>query len=176
MNRTPSEDGSPTQRRFWPWPGMIFALLAANVAIVTTTMVLATSDESFAVEPGYDRKAINWDQVAAQRARNAELGWRVIVGPAPAGSPIVARLLNAAGQPISGARVEVVAFHNAHAGNRLDTVLEQLDPGLYRSIEALMRPGSWELRCTVHAAGETYTQTVPHVVMSRVRADEERSP
>ncbi len=159
--------GFKARRRLWPWPGMIFVLLAANVAIVSLMIYAATSDRSFSVEPDYYRKAVEWDDRVAQRERNAALGWSVQVASAAPGAPIAARLSDHDSQPIGGAQVEVVAFHNAHSSNRLQTLLEEIEPGLYRSTEVLIRSGSWELRFTVKVGGQTFTQVVPHVVQER---------
>jgi nitrogen fixation protein FixH len=156
--------GPPVRSRFWPWPGMVFVLLAGNMAIVSTMIYAATSDKSFSVEPDYYRKAVEWDRSATQRAHNAALGCNVSVAPAPVGAPIAARLVDDQGQAIRGADVEVVAFHNARASNRLETTLEEIEPGLYRSTEVLMRPGLWELRFTIKIGGEAFTQSVTHVV------------
>jgi nitrogen fixation protein FixH len=153
---------APAPRRFWPWPGMIFLLLASNVAIVLTCVYVATSDRSFSIEPDYYRKAVHWDRSVAQRQRNSALGWNMTVAPA---APIAARLVDHDAQPIGGAQIEVVAFHNAHSGNRLETMLEEIEPGLYRSAEVLTRSGSWELRFTAKVGGETFTQNLTHLVL-----------
>jgi hypothetical protein len=59
----------------------------------------------------------------------------------------------------------MIAFHDAHAHNRLETTLEEIEPGLYRSSEVLTRTGSWQVRLTARIGGETFTATLPHIVM-----------
>lgn len=155
------------RRRFWPWPGMIFALLGINISIVGLTAFLALSDSSFAIEPDYYRKAMQWDQTALQRERNSELGWTVESPPSPAGLPVVLRLRDRDGAAVSGAKVEVIAFHNAHAGDRLQTTLSEIEPGMYRSNEALIRTGQWQLRIVAQRGDELFTAEQAHAVSAR---------
>ena len=59
------------------WPVAIVGLLVSGAAANIGFMVVASRDATFAVEPDYYRKAVDWDRAMAQEARNVELGWRV---------------------------------------------------------------------------------------------------
>ncbi len=156
-----------TRGGWWPFPGLIFVLLATNISIVSITALYAVSDTSFAIEPDYYKQAVNWDQTVAQRERNRDLGWAAVMPTSISSQPVVLRLHDRAGQPVSGARVEMIAFHNAHSGNRLSTSLVEIDPGMYRSTESLVRSGSWEVRISATRAGETFTAVLAHIVQAK---------
>ena len=61
----------------WYWPVAIVGLLVGGAAANIGLMIVANRDATFAVEPDYYRKAVDWDRTMAQEARNVELGWRV---------------------------------------------------------------------------------------------------
>ena len=60
------------------WVGLILALLAGQIVLMVAMVYLATSDASFAIEPDYYQKGLNWDAVAAQVRQNDTAG---LVGP-----------------------------------------------------------------------------------------------
>ena len=60
----------------WYWPVAIVGLLVGGAAANIGFMIVANRDATFAVEPDYYRKAVDWDRAMAQEARNVELGWR----------------------------------------------------------------------------------------------------
>jgi len=161
---TPQRTIANSRWRFWPWPGLIVAMLAANAAIVGATIFLAVSDKSFAVEPDYYRKAMSWDQTATQRQLNADLGWIVEIPDAHSGQPIALRLLDRDRHVVRGAEVDIVAFHNATANDLLKATLLEIEPGLYRSDETLARAGSWEIRVVARQGTQIFTAVNPHHV------------
>ena len=146
-------------------------MLAANVCIVAVTTYFAVSDASFAIEPDYYKQAVNWDQTAAQRKANRDLGWIAAIAPSIFSQPIVLQLRDRDDQPVSGARVDMTAFHNAHSGNRLITTLVEIDPGMYRSNEALVRSGSWEVRLNAKRGDDLFTAILAHVVREKDGAE-----
>lgn len=151
---------------WWPFPGLIFVLLATNVSIVSITALYAVSDSSFAIEPEYYKQAVTWDRTMAQRNRNRELGWTIAMPPSVSGQPVALRVFDRDGEPVSGARVDMIAFHNAHSGNRLSATLAEIEPGMYRSNETLVRSGSWEVRISAVRADQTYTSVIAHTVQA----------
>src|SRR5512138_3082971 len=98
----------------WLWPlGLTLALvLSAGGNVVF--MVLANRDASFAVEPDYYQKALDWDRTMAQEATNRALGWTARVEgtfPAPVGRRLTLRLLDRDGHAVDGAAVTLEALH-----------------------------------------------------------------
>ena len=58
----PPSSSSPSRRRAaWRWPAILLALLGGHAAICVAMIVVATNDPSFAVEPEYYTRALDWD-------------------------------------------------------------------------------------------------------------------
>ena len=139
------------------FPGIIFGLIGLNLAVVGVTIYVATSAPSFAVEPGYDRKALNWDEVAARRRRSEALGWSAAVAPNPAHGAVEVRLMDDAGRPVEGAEVTATAFRSARASRRFELSFEESAPGVYTAALAMEEGGIWEFRLEARRGEEEFT-------------------
>jgi len=148
----------------WYWPLVVTGLLVGGAAANVGLMLVATGDASFAVEPDYYKKAIEWDHTMAQEAVNSALGWSASAQLQPAAGPgqarLVARILDRAGAPVEGARVVVVAFPSARASHVRSATLEPDGHGVYAAGMPEDRPGLWELRLRVTRGGDVFTQTL----------------
>lgn len=148
----------------WPWA--LGTVLAVTVAGNLWVMRLASADPSFAVEPDYYRKAVDWDSTMAQRGRNDVLGWQLTVESMPLDGAGVAaltvRLRDQAGLPVDGAVVQVAATHNAEAERIVAGRLAEVTDGRYTGPLAAQRAGIWELRFSVERDGERFTARVRH--------------
>jgi nitrogen fixation protein FixH len=151
--------------RFSPWALLPLALLVPLMILQITMLVISTNDPGFAVEENYYAKATAWDQQMAQVRHNKELGWRLKLEvdaqgatQLPHGLLLRASLTDAAGEPLTHARVSAVAFHNARAAAKQELQLGETEPGIYASPIAIGRPGLWEVRSEVLRAGERFTQ------------------
>ena len=147
------------------WPVLIIGALVIHVVVSLVTVVIATSNPSYAVEEDYYQKALAWDARRAQDRHNLELGWRLdfeVAPPLTAGSDpqLVVRLTDRSGQPLDGARVAVATFHNARADQIVRAELAATGGGAYACPLAMRRAGLWELRFTVDRGGEHFTHTV----------------
>ncbi len=138
------------------FPGIVFGLIGLNLAVVGVTVYFATSDPSFAVEPGYDRKALGWDEEAARRRRSEALGWTASVAPDPARGRVEVRLTDEAGGPVEGAVVTGMAFRSARASRRFDLAFEESAPGVYAAALAMEEGGIWEFRLGARRGGEEF--------------------
>ena len=150
--------------RGWYWPVGVVALLVGGAGANIGLMIVANRDPSFAVEPDYYRKAVEWDRAMAQEARNATLGWRVSarLEPADAGrARLVALVRDRAGAPVAGAAVAVEAFPSARARQIATFTLAPADgAGVYAVTLPRARPGLWELRLRVARGAEVFTRTL----------------
>lgn len=148
------------------WPGIIFALIGAHMCVVAVTAFLAGSDRSFAVESDYYQKALNWDSTQRQNTHSRALGWTVQVATdgGQGGRGVTVRLADRDGTPVQAASVRVGAFHNARAGDRLDTVMQETAPGTYGARMDLDRPGRWQFRVTAVRGGDTFTAALEQSV------------
>jgi nitrogen fixation protein FixH len=118
------------------WPTAIFALLALNMAIVATTITLAVTTDSAVVEERPYERALKWDVEQARRGASAALHWTCdarLDPPDAAGAPAAVRaaFTDAAGVPITGLKVRVVAFHHGHAEDRITLEARENSPGIY---------------------------------------------
>jgi nitrogen fixation protein FixH len=150
--------------RGWYWPVIIVALLVGGAGANIGLMIVANRDPSFAVEPDYYRKAVEWDRSMAQEARNAALGWRASarLEPADAGrARLVALIRDRAGAPVAGAAVVVEAFPSARAREIASfTLAPAASAGAYTVMLPRARPGLWELRLRVTRGEEVFTRTL----------------
>lgn len=154
-----SPNPTPSNRTYWKWAPV--ALLGSLLSGLGTMVFIASGDPSFAVEPEYYQKALDWDRERAQQADNERLGYRLQVEirrPSAGGArDLVLRFTDASGEPIRGASVEVSAFHNARAGEIIRGRLLEREPGLYVQQLPLRRLGLWELRVVAQRPGVRFT-------------------
>ena len=152
------------------YPLMIGGLLSIPVTVVTIAIVVMSGDKGFAVEPNYYQKAVSWDAEMAQRRANLDLGWSVRWTATAAGSPagpdlravrpgtvLDAALVDRQGDPVAGAAVTVVLFHNGESGRRVEQALKPDATGSYRGGVAMERDGLWELRLTATRGPVVFT-------------------
>ena len=148
----------------WYWPVAIVGLLVSGAAANIGFMIVANRDATFAVEPDYYRKAVDWDRTMAQEARNVELGWRVSarLEPIDAGrAQLVAWVADRDGRPVADAVVVVEAFPSARAREITSFTLAPAAPdGAYAVTLTRARPGLWELRLRVTRGEQVFTQTL----------------
>jgi nitrogen fixation protein FixH len=148
----------------WYWPVGIVGLLVSGAAANIGFMIVANRDASFAVEPDYYRKAVDWDRTMAQEARNAELGWRVSarLEPIDGGrARLVARVADRDGRPVTDAAVVAEAFPSARARDIASFTLAPAGPdGAYVVTLTRARPGLWELRLRVTRGEQVFTRTL----------------
>jgi nitrogen fixation protein FixH len=146
------------------WPAIIAGALGLHVLVMLAMVSIATSGDSYAVEPDYYRKALEWDNKRAQDRRNIELGWTLefTVEPAAAGQDPMLRieLTSAEGEPVTGATVAVEAFANAGRDDILKATVNAAASG-YETTLPMRRDGLWEFRFTVTRGDEvlTYAET-----------------
>ena len=149
-------------RAWWPFPGIVFALLGMSVTLATVTLVLATNDPSFGLEEDYFAKAVAWDDTAVQMQTNKELGWRAKVELAGMldgrGERAVTVLLtDGDDKAIGDAKIEVFCFHNARRKETFTFELSEIAPGRYSAGEPLKREGRWTVRLRVDRGDDVFT-------------------
>jgi nitrogen fixation protein FixH len=137
---------------WFPW--MLVAILLVSVGANIYLIIRATNDPSFAVEPDYYAKAVDWDRIQAQKAESDALGWNIVVDAGHA--ELRVELSDRLGQPISGALVEVEAFHNARAADRIRGVMIPRGGGAYAFEGPFERAGIWEYRITATTGDYTF--------------------
>jgi len=147
-------------KRGMQWPIAVAVVLGLTVIGDVTVAVIASRDEAFAVEPDFYQKAVNFDDEMALRAASRTLGWQL----APSlqlgrpGTPglVSITLRDSTGAPLAGARVELLAMHNARASRQLTATLKDLGAGSYEAALDAERPGEWELRFMVTRGSDRF--------------------
>lgn len=148
-------------KRATRWPLAITAVLTVFVAANVALFRVAGDDPSFAVEPDYYAKAVNWDSTMAQARRNRTLGWRLepSLGPVSDASAVLrVSLTDSTGEAIAGATVRVAALFNARAGTVIQSTLAH-DGGEYVARLPVRHTGVWELRFDVIRGRQHFTAT-----------------
>ena len=145
------------------WPVAVAGILGLTVAANVWLIRIASGDPSFAVEENYYDKGVRWDEEMAQRARNAELGWRLLATLSPIergrGAGLRVSLNDSLVTPVSDASVVVWAVHVARASQPVDVTLRSSAPGEYAGRVPIERAGLWELRIDVHRGTDRFTST-----------------
>jgi nitrogen fixation protein FixH len=161
-----SSTGQPSERRHGLfWVGLIVALLGSQIVLLTGMVYVAIGDPSFAVEPDYYQKGLNWDTTARQLAQNQRLGWTVRIH-IPKESTFSGEravrftLVDPQDRPVEGAAVDVVAFPHARGENRHSATLLEVESGVYEGAIPFRRTGVWEFRFAVRKGEDTFTHVV----------------
>lgn len=153
------------KRRPSLWPGLIFALIGLNVSIVAITIIAATSDKSFAIEPGYYDQAMHWNDHAAAKASSDLLGWTVSFritrstthsDPSHQMPMLVAAIADRNGAPVENATLTAAIFHNARSSDRYPLDFRALTTGQYAALAPIDRLGVWQIRFKATRAGQTF--------------------
>jgi nitrogen fixation protein FixH len=144
----------------WYWPWIIAALLIGTVAGQGVMLYAAATDPTFVVEPDYYKKAVDFDDVIAQEAANQRLGWRTAAqlgARRDAGAAFAVRITDASGDPVSGARVSVVAINNLDGEHHVSAALAERGSGEYAAALPLDRDGLWEFRIDAVRGADRFT-------------------
>lgn len=141
------------------WALFPVGLLGILISVQAVLFSMSRSDPSFAVEPEYYQKAVDWDKEMQQRATNADLGWQTSVRIVAAGdaSELQISLLDKQHVPVVGAAITASAFPNARAAQIQTPTLRERDAGVYAGPVALVFPGEWEIRLKAVKGGDTFT-------------------
>ena len=156
---------SPMSRRpsggIWPWVPAL--LLATLIGTQMTVLVSVLDDPTFATEPDYYRKAVDWDARMARQRQSRALGWAArasVESPSPDARELMVHLVDARGLGVSGARLRATALHNARAASPLELAPREVSPGVYRADLGPARPGLWELRLAAQRGEDSYDTTL----------------
>lgn len=151
-----------TFRQWMVWPGGLIAMIVAIVIVDVTMLTIATGDKTFALAEVDGDPSAAWNRHREQQRRNDELGWQLdlrVDMPAGRDPLAVVELRDAAGHPLEGATVSLVAFHHARAAERLRAVLTPVEdePGTYRGSVRMTRDGRWAFELDAVVGDDRFT-------------------
>ena len=152
----------PPRSRGRRWIALILGLIGLNMSIVFVTVRAAVSDPSFAIEPAFYQKAVEWDRAAGEQAGAQLLGWSLAARVDERGT-LIADLTepgpDGTRRPLAGADVQAEAFAQARSGQRVAVHLAQQPGGEYAAALNARRGGLWEVRFTARKSGTVYRHT-----------------
>jgi nitrogen fixation protein FixH len=157
-------ESTKTSRNLF-WPIFLTSLIGIHTLSVVVMVVVATHDKSFALEPDWYAKGLNYEQAVQQHQANSRLNWSVTIDvgqPLPGTNHrnVTGAIRDAAGKPVENATVDLVAFAHLRAGNRTSGVLLSQGGGIYAATMAMEDPGVWEFRVVVTRGPDTFTHVV----------------
>ncbi len=131
------------------WTGFILLFFVIQAIIWAIAITYTANDKSHAVVAGYDEQQSNWNDQVAARADSAKTGWQFELNVDPAGDirkhhPLQLRLADSGNQPVSGARLQLEAFHVGRAGEPQTLELQETQRGVYSGSLKLGRNGHWQ--------------------------------
>ena len=139
------------------WPGLIFVFLGANVCVVGITVYFANRADGGATEPDYYRKAINWDQAAAERDRSATLGWKATI--ATSLNAVTLTLTDREGAAVEGATVQAEFFAVLDSGSRVTADFRPAVGGTYQ-YSGILPTGTCEFRVRAARGDDVFVKTL----------------
>ncbi|QDU91028.1 FixH [Pirellulimonas nuda] len=161
---TPNPTTAPLGPTDWAhvrWPAIVIALLAGHALLVTGALVLSsTLIPAASIAPSGYAEALRWDDLQAERAASARLGWTATVTPAPQADlmgrrPIEIVLLDAEGAPVEGAMLDVALYHYAKADQPVAFRAGPSDAaGRVVAAPPLRRAGQWRLTAVVQRGAD----------------------
>ncbi len=143
------------------WTGIILGFFLIQAIIWTIAISITANDQSHAVVAGYDEKALKWDDEKAQQQSSNHLGWATELLVDPAGDirgihGVTIQLKDAKQIPLSGATIEVEAFHCAKASQPQKIKFDEINDGTYAGFFQLQKAGKWQFTGTAKTAEGTY--------------------
>jgi len=134
------------------------------MAFISVMVYLATTNGTFAIEPDYYQKGLNWDATSAQLRDNARLSWLVEINVAEdvgtlGERTVTCTLTNKDGLPLDGAVIDIVAFPHVRGRERTSATLSAADGGRYQATLRFSRKGLWEFRGVVKRGPDTFAFT-----------------
>lgn len=148
-------------------PILILVILALGLGGMGLLIVRATADKSFGVEPDYYAKGLKWNQTAAQRKHNEQLGWTIDLRTQHAGEgaqSVIVTLTDRDGKPIEDATVRAEAFAHARSSDRTTMDFAHLASGSYAGGIKPQTFGLWQFRVVVERKSDTFTAEIDHNV------------
>ncbi len=134
----------------WTLLGFLAVVSAVNGVFIYNA--IATYSGDVAVEPY--RKGLHYNKRIEADERQTQLGWVGDIELRGDDGPVVVRLKQASGEPVTGLSISGELGHAATARNDIKFTARETAPGVY---EAAVKPGpgSWIVSFAASRAGET---------------------
>jgi len=143
------------------WPVALVAVLGLTVLVNVAVYWKANSDPSFAVEPDYYQRAVDWDSTVAARQRSDALQWRADVQLAPPQDGLAAITVTLSGRdgaPVDSAEVRVEASFNGDGARVYARQLTASGPGTYTARIPSVEQGLWRVDLTAARGTDRFVE------------------
>ena len=131
------------------WTAFVLMFFLMQAVIWTVAISITVSDTSHAVVPNYDQQAMNWDDVKAEKARSAALGWSVQVGrdlPDEFNQrSVTLKVIDRDGMAVVGGVLEARVFHRSRAANAEVVLFQETSDGMYAAEVHTRHVGRWQI-------------------------------
>ncbi len=138
------------------WPLFVGGIALTCLCGAAALIYAAHSDPTFAVEPDYYKRAVQWDETARQRRLDAALGWGIAIESQDRGG-VIATLHDKSGSVIERATLVATAFANARASERQEVSFTPMGDGRYRAELTPGIAGSWRFQFVAQNGGDIFT-------------------
>lgn len=154
-------DDARESRARWTWMSLIIAVFALQGSVWIAAIIYTARDPSDAVIHRYDQRALQWNEFAAAQRASRQLAWSCQIEIPAELDPLRRRTVNVVLRdrqdiPISGAKVQIDAFHRARAGQRFSAVLTEVEAGHYRALLPLTRAGMYCIEIDVRRGNDRF--------------------
>jgi len=143
------------------WPVALVAVLGLTVLVNVAVYWKANSDPSFAVEPDYYQRAVDWDSTVAARQRSDALQWRAdvrLAPPADGQAAITVTLAGHDGAPVDSVDVQVEASFNGDGARIYTRHLTPSGRGTYTGRIPSTEQGLWRVDLTAARGAEHFVE------------------
>ena len=145
------------------WPVAIVLVLGVTVVANVAVYWTANHDPSFAVEPDYYRRAVEWDSTVAREKRSAALHWTVDVRlepPVNGEATLRVQLHGGDGTSLDSADVHAEASHNARGAEVFAVRLTPMGAGQYTGEIPSGRQGLWRVDLSAVRGADVFSERV----------------
>lgn len=143
---------------FWPWPGMIFALLGANALGTGALIYFAHKDGTPAAEIDFYARGAENDQRVADRTASQRLGWKAAAVIEP--GMLRVSLADAEGKPVKIDSASAEVIHRSESGRWQRMSLDVGEPGVATASFDGVHAGSYEVRFEAKCNGERFVKSM----------------
>jgi nitrogen fixation protein FixH len=145
------------------WPAALVAVLAITVVANVALYWKANHDPSFAVEPNYYQRAVEWDSTVARRDRSDALGWRAdarLAPPEAGEAALLVRLTTREGAELDSADVRAEVSFNARGAEVFELRLLPTGPGRYAGRILSTARGLWRVDLSAVRGADVFSERV----------------
>jgi nitrogen fixation protein FixH len=174
MNNLGAVESPARPQRHLRWPLIVIGLLLGHMTIMFVAVAIATHDRSSTIIPDYYQKSLNWDRAQADRRASEKLGWNVTVTPSPQVDPlgrreVLVRVIDASGEAIPNADVELAYYHLSHPAEAQHTQLHTNFDGRITATLPMRYEGFWQIEVTAKAGGQRFVTVLSQFVSTAKR-------